>query len=115
MFINKLRILNFEIILDKDFKLRNKVNIFYGENGVGKQVFSKQLIIFRPGKSISGKVITKILFNYKSNDFTFGYLGYNKDDLENSISVRKDKKVNGKQKRTIPTFLSNPLLLSPYL
>ena len=97
MFINKLRILNFRNILDKDFKFENKVNIFYGENGVGKTSILEAINYISSGKSFR-KGNYKDFINYKSNEFTI-YLGYNKDDLENSISVRKDKKGQWKAKK----------------
>lgn len=69
MFISKLKIYNFRNIQEKEFIFKKKVNIFFGENGVGKTSILEAIHYLSSGKSFR-KGNFKNLINFSANDFT---------------------------------------------
>ncbi len=92
MFINKLKIFNFRNTLRKEYEFNNKVNIFYGDNGVGKTSILEAINFLSSGKSFR-KGTFKNLINYHSDDLTV-YLECITNNHTNTLSVNKNK--NGK-------------------
>lgn len=91
MFINKLKIYNFRNILNKEYRFNNKINIFYGKNGVGKTSILEAINYLSSGKSFR-KGNYKNLINYKAKDLTV-YLQCMINNNLNTLSVNKN--VNG--------------------
>jgi DNA replication and repair protein RecF len=97
VFITKLNIHNFRNILYKDFYFKNKINIFHGENGVGKTSILEAIHLTASGKSFR-KSATKSLINFKKKDFTI-FLETINNQTKKSFSINKN--INGKFKAKI--------------
>ena len=99
MFISKLKIYNFRNIDEKEFLFENKINIFYGENGVGKTSILESIHYLSSGKSFR-KGNFRNLINFNSNDLTVS-LEAQEGEAFFSFAVNKTKfnqwkgKING--------------------
>ena len=69
MFISKLKIHNFRNIKNKEFSFKRRINVFYGENGVGKTSILESIYFLSSGKSFR-KGNYKNLINFDSDDLT---------------------------------------------
>ncbi len=100
MFISKLKIYNFRNIYEKEFLFHNKINIFHGDNGVGKTSILESIHYLSSGKSFR-KGSFRNLINLNSNDLTVS-LEAQEGVNSFSFAVNKTKsnqwkgKINGK-------------------
>ena len=94
MFINKLRLHNFRNTLNQEYVFKNKVNIFYGDNGVGKTTILEAIHFLSSGKSFR-KGSFKNIINFNNDDLTI-YLESYLNNSKHVFSVNKNK--NGKWK-----------------
>ncbi|MCF6318054.1 MAG: DNA replication and repair protein RecF [Proteobacteria bacterium] len=92
MFIKKLKIHNFRNTLNQEYIFSNKVNIFYGDNGVGKTTILEAINFVSSGKSFR-RGSFKNLINQHSNDLTV-YLECILNEHSKTLSVNKN--INGK-------------------
>ncbi len=92
MFIKKLKIFNFRNTLNQEYLFNNKVNIFYGNNGVGKTTILEAINFVSSGKSFR-RGSFKNLINQHSNDLTV-YLECISNEHRQTLSVNKN--INGK-------------------
>ena len=100
MFINKLRLYNFRSTIEQEYIFKNNVNIFYGDNGVGKTSILEAIHFLSSGKSFR-KGSFKNIINFNKEEITV-YLECFLNDSNNVFSVNKHKsgKWNGKINQT---------------
>ncbi len=99
MFIEELKIHNFRNIEDKHFSFKNKINVFYGKNGVGKTSILESIHYLSTGKSFrKGKANN--LINFTKNDLTV-FINAKTQENHYTFAVNKNKnnqwhgKING--------------------
>jgi len=97
VFISKLKIHNFRNIKFKEFEFSQQINIFHGNNGVGKTSILEAIHFLSSGKSFR-KGNFKTLINFNSDNLTV-YLECLLSANPSSISVNKSN--NGKWKGKI--------------
>lgn len=100
MFITKLRLHNFRSTINQEYIFNNNVNIFYGDNGVGKTSILEAINFLSSGKSFR-KGNFKNLINFNKDDLTV-YLECLLSDNKQVFSVNKNKtgKWLGKKNQT---------------
>lgn len=96
MFINKLKITNFRIFHEKEFRFSRKTNVFYGENGTGKTSILESIHYLSTGKSFR-KCSYKSLINIEQN-FLNIFVETKKEGFNYTLSVNKSKNGNWKAK-----------------
>ena len=89
MFISKLKIHNFRNIQNKEFLFHKKINVFHGDNGVGKTSILESIHYLSSGKSFR-KGTYKNLINFNSDELTV-YLETQDIDRHNTFAVNKNK------------------------
>jgi DNA replication and repair protein RecF len=89
VFLTKLNIHNFRNIIHKEYHFNNKINIFYGENGVGKTSILEAIHITSSGKSFRKSSIKSII-NFEKDNLTVFIETLNKQ-TKNSFSISKHK------------------------
>lgn len=90
MFINHLKIHNFRNIIEKHLDFDNNINIFHGENGVGKTSILESIYYLSSGKSFR-KGNYKSLINFNSDAFNV-YIKCSSRDADHIFSVNKNNK-----------------------
>lgn len=96
MFIKQLKIYNFRNIIYKNFEFQDQINIFVGENGVGKTSILESIHYLSTGKSFR-KGNYKNFINSESDELIIHTNFINKN-IPYSLAVKKDKNSNWKSK-----------------
>jgi DNA replication and repair protein RecF len=97
VFINKLKIYNFRNLINKEFNFDQAINIFHGNNGIGKTSILEAIYYLSSGKSFR-KGTFKSLINFNESDLSV-YLECLIKDNKYSFSVNKNKNGNWKAKK----------------
>lgn len=97
MFITKLKIHNLRNIINKEYSFENKINIFHGDNGVGKTSILEAIHLTSSGKSFRKSTI-KSLINFDQKDLTIFIEALN-GPAKRSFSINKN--ISGKFKAKI--------------
>lgn len=84
MFIHSLKIHNFRNIKYREFSFSKKINIFYGDNGVGKTSILESIYFLSTSKSFR-KSTSKSIINFDSDSVTV----FSESDLFNSLAISK--------------------------
>ena len=97
MFISNLKIHNFRNLITKEFSFNHLINVFYGNNGIGKTSILEAIYYLSSGKSFR-KGSYKSLLNFEKTDFSV-YLECLINDNKYSFSINKNKNGNWKAKK----------------
>jgi DNA replication and repair protein RecF len=111
VFINTLKIHNFRNIKYSDFTFTKKVNVFYGNNGVGKTSILESIYFLSTSKSFR-KSTSKSIINFEEKSVTV-FSSIKSQKIQTlSLSKNKSGKWSGKVNNT---NINKQTQLSPYI
>ena len=108
MYIENIKLKNFRNYKDQEIKLKNGINLFYGNNAQGKTNIIESIFLCSMGKSFRARkdkelinfekqeAIIEVKYNKKDRDGTIKYvIGENKNIYLNNIQIKKMSELLG--------------------
>ena len=112
MYIEEIKLKNFRNYINQEIKLKNGINLFYGNNAQGKTIIIESIFLCSMGKSFRARKDKELInFNNENNNNTSIEIKYFKKDRDGKIKYmigeNKNIFINNVQIKKMSEILGN--------